>query len=157
MSRKNGINILGKDYHTDREIVNILKSSRNVAVVGISRNPTKPSHYVPKYLIEHEYHVIPVNPFAEEVLGLKCHKSLVQVNEPFEIVDVFRPSEDVPHIVDESIKQNTKVIWLQEGIHNLESERTAIEQGIEVVWNRCIMKEHARLCGGKPRISLSVT
>ncbi len=154
MTRKTSIDSLGKDEHTDHEIVNILKF-RNVVVVGISRDSTKPSHYVPKYLMEHEYHVIPVNPFAEEVLGLKCHKSLLQITEPFEIVNVFRPSEDVPPIVDDAIKQKTKVIWLQEGIHNLKAERIAIEHGIEVVWNRCMMKEHARLCGGKPRISLS--
>jgi len=151
---KEGSENLGKDKHSDQEIIEILKL-RNVAVIGISRDPTKPSHYVPKYLKEHGFHITPVNPFAEEILDLKCYKSLLEVEEPIDIVDVFRPSKEVPSVMEEVIKKKAKVVWLQEGIHNPESEQDAITHGLEVIWNRCIMKEHARLYGGKPRLSLS--
>lgn len=154
MVDKKGSENLGKDNHSDEEIRKVLKL-RKVAVVGISRDPTKASHYVPKYLMEHGYHIIPVNPFAQEILALKCYRSLLDVQEPIDIVDVFRPSEDVPQVIEEAIKKKVKTVWLQEGIHNLESEQNAIRHGLEVIWNRCMMKEHARLYGGKPRISFS--
>jgi len=145
---------LGKDSHSDEEITEILKL-RKVAVIGISRDPTKASHYVPKYLKEHGYHIMPVNPFAQEILNLRCYRSLLDVEEPVDIVDVFRPSENVPSVIDEAIEKKVRIIWLQEGIHNPESEENAIRHGLGVIWNRCMMKEHARLYGGKPRISLS--
>ena len=82
---------VGRDSHSDDEVRELLKL-RNVAVVGISRDPAKPAHFVPKYLKEHVFHIIPVNPFAEEIMGLKCYKSLLDLNEPVDIVDIFRPS-----------------------------------------------------------------
>jgi len=142
------------DGHSDQELEKILRL-RKVAVVGISRDPTKPSHYVSKYLKEHEYEILPVNPFCDEVLGLKCFKSLLDIEKPIDIVQIFRPSKDVPLVVDAAMKKNVKVIWLQEGIHNPQSESEATRHGLQVVWNRCMMKEHVRLYGGKPRVSLS--
>jgi len=133
-----------RDAHSDQEIMSILRL-RNVAVVGISRDATKPSHYVPRYLIEHGYNVLPVNPFAQEVFGLKCYKSLLDVEKPIDIVDVFRPSGNVPA----AIKKKVRVVWLQQGIHDPASEEDAIKNGINVVWNRCMMKEHSRLFGEK--------
>ena len=118
---------------------------RNVAVVGISRDPAKPAHFVPKYLKEHGYHIILVNPSAQEILGINCYKSLLDANEPIDIVDVFRPSEDVPAVVEQAIKKKPKAIWLQEGIHNQGAEEEATKHGLDVVWNRCMMKEHSRL------------
>jgi hypothetical protein len=143
---------MDKDNHSDSEIAEILRC-RNVAVVGISRDQTKPSYYVAKYLWEHGYHIIPVNPIAQEILGLKCYARLLDIHENVEIVDVFRPSAEVPKVVEEAIAKNAKVVWLQEGIYDAQSEATAAREGIEFVWNRCMMKEHARLFGKKPRIS----
>ncbi len=142
---------LGKDGHSDSEVKEILKL-RSVAVVGISRDPAKPAHFVPKYLKEHGYHIVPVNPSAQEILGLKCYKNLLDANEPIDIVDVFRPSEDVPAVVEQAIKKKTKAIWLQEGIHNENAEEEAKRHGIDVVWNRCIMKECSRLCDEEPAV-----
>jgi predicted CoA-binding protein len=140
---------LGKDAHSDSELKGIL-NLRNVAVVGISRDPAEPAHFVPRYLKEHGYNIIPVNPSAQEILGQRCYASLVDVNEPIDIVDVFRPSQNVPPVVEAAIKKHVRVVWLQEGIHNPTAEDEARRAGIEVVWNRCMMKEHARLTGEKP-------
>ena len=147
---------MDKDSHSDAEIAQILRS-RNVAVVGISRDQTKPSYYVAKYLWEHDYHIIPVNPSAQEILGLKCYAGLLDIHEDVEIVDVFRPSAEIPKVVEEAIAKRAKVVWLQEGIHNAEAEARAAQEGIGIVWNRCMMKEHARLLGKKPRISFGRT
>ncbi len=134
------------DGLTDEEIKRIL-SLRRVAVVGMSRDPAKPAHYVPKYLLEKGYEVIPVNPTADEILGLKVYKSLSEVPGPIDIVDVFRPSEVVPEVVREAVKVRPRVIWLQEGIYHPEAVEIARSNGIEIVWNRCMMKEHRRLLG----------
>ena len=140
---------MNKDNHSDSEIAEILRF-RNIAVVGISRDQTKPSYYVAKYLSAHGYHIIPVNPSAQEISGLKCYARLLDIPEKVEIVDVFRPSAEVPKVVEEAIAKNAKVIWLQEGIYNAQAEATAVKEDIKIVWNRCMMKEHARLFGKKP-------
>ena len=145
---------VGKDSHSDDEVRELLKL-RNVAVVGISRDPAKPAYFVPKYLKDHGYHIVPVNPSAEEILGLRCYKSLLDVNDPIGIVDIFRPSQDVPPVVEAAIKKGVEVVWLQEGIHNPKAEELAMSHGVEVIWNRCMMKEHARLHGEKPYVPLS--
>ena len=144
---------MDKDNHSDSEIAEILRC-RNVAVVGISRDQTKPSYYVAKYLWEHGYHIVPVNPIAQEILGLKCYARLLDIHENVEIVDVFRPSTEVPKVVEGAIAKKAKVVWLQEGIYNAEAEATAAQEGIKIVWNRCMMKEHVRLFGKKLGISL---
>jgi len=132
------------DELNDEEIKEIYKKYRKIAIIGMSRNPEKPAHYVPKYLIEKGYEIIPINPTADEILGRKAYKSISEVPEDTEILNVFRPSEEVPKIVEEALKKNFKVIWLQEGIFH-ESIYKAREKGVITVWNRCMMKEYKRL------------
>jgi hypothetical protein len=133
-----------KDSHTDDQIRKIL-SLKNVAVVGMSKNGEKAAHYVPKYLLQQGYNVMPVNPTADKILERKCHANLDTVDQPIDIVDVFRPSDQVLPVIEEAIKKKPKVIWLQEGIHNAEAEEMARKAGIEVVFNRCMLAEHQRL------------
>lgn len=132
------------DSHTDDEIRKIY-SLKNVAVVGMSKNPDKAAHYVPKYLVDHGFNVIPVNPTATEILGKKCYPNLLEIPVDVDIVDVFRPSDQVMPVVEESVRIKPKVVWLQEGIHNPEAEEVARKAGIEVVYNRCMLAEHQRL------------
>lgn len=135
---------MDKDVHTDEQIKKIY-SLKNIAVVGMSKNPEKAAHYVPKYLSEHGYNVIPVNPTTSEILGTKSYPTLLDVPVQIDIVDIFRPSDQVRPVVEEAIKIKPKVIWLQEGIHNPEAESLAQKAGIEVVFNRCMFAEHRRL------------
>ena len=132
------------DSHTDDEIRDIL-SLKNVAVIGMSKDDHKAAHYVPKYLSETGFNIIPVNPTTDNILGKKCYPSISDVEDDIDIVDVFRPSELVLPFVEASLKKNPKVIWLQEGIHNLKAEEIARKKGIKVVFNRCMLAEHKRL------------
>ena len=136
---------MNTDTHSASDIRKILEH-KNIAVVGMSKNEGKPAHFVPKYLIEHGYNVIPVNPTITEVLGRKSYPSIADISEDVDVVDVFRRSEDVPVVVMDAInKKGIKVIWMQSGIYNEEAERKAKEKGIDVVFNRCMMVEHNRL------------
>ncbi len=135
---------MDRDSHTDDQIRQIL-ALKKVAVVGMSQHPEKAAHGVPRYLLEKGYDITPVNPNAEEILGKKCFNEISQVQEAIDIVDVFRPSDQVLPVVKEAIKKNPKVIWLQEGIHNQEAEELARDAGIKVVFNRCMLAEHQRL------------
>jgi uncharacterized protein len=131
-----------KDTHSPLDIQRILKF-RNIAVVGMSKNEEKPAHFVPKYLIDHGYNVIPVNPTVNEILGRKSYPTVSGIPENVDVVDIFRRSEDVPAVVNDAItKKGLKVIWMQSGIYNEEAERKAVENGIDVVFNRCMMVEH---------------
>ncbi len=133
-----------KDNHSDDEIKEIF-SLKNVAVVGMSKNPDKAAHYVPKYLSEQGYNIIPINPIRNEILNKKSYQSVSEVDQPIDIVDIFRPSDQVLPVVEEAIKMKPKVIWLQQGIHNEEAEELARKEGIKVVFNRCMLAEHQRL------------
>lgn len=133
-----------KDNHSDDEIKEIF-SLKNVAVVGMSKNPDKAAHYVPKYLSEQGYNIIPINPIRNEILNKKSYQSVSEVDQPIDIIDVFRPSDQVLPVVEEAIKMKPKVIWLQQGIHNEEAEELARKEGIKVVFNRCMLAEHQRL------------
>jgi uncharacterized protein len=136
---------MNTDTHSTSDIRKILEQ-KNIAVVGMSKNEGKPAHFVPKYLIEHGYNVIPVNPTITEVLGRKSYPSIADIPDNVDVVDVFRRSEDVPPVVNDAInKKGIKVIWMQSGIYNEEAERKAKENGIDVVFNRCMMVEHNRL------------
>lgn len=135
---------MDKDTHTDDQIKKIY-SLKNIAVVGMSKNPEKAAHYVPKYLSEKGYNIIPVNPTASDILGKKCYPTLLDIPIKVDIVDIFRPSDQVTPVVEEAIKIKPKVVWLQEGIHNPEAESLAQKAGIEVVFNRCMLAEHQRL------------
>jgi predicted CoA-binding protein len=130
--------------------VEVLKRYRTVAVIGASRDPSKWAHIVPKYLKEHGYRIIPINPTASEILGEKAYKSLIEVPDEVEVVEVFRPSEEVPKIVEEVIQRkrvrgDVKVLWLQLGITaDEESKKRLKEAGIALVENACMMETHQR-------------
>jgi len=132
------------DDFTDEQIREIL-SLNKVAVIGMSNNSSKAAHYVPRYLSENGYDIIPVNPSTDEILGKKSYDSVSDIDEQIDIVDIFRPSDQVLPFVKDAIKKKPKVIWLQEGIHNLEAEELAKSHGIKVVFNRCMLAEHQRL------------
>ncbi len=128
---------------SDETARKLLDQHRTIAVVGLSTNPGKPGHFVPKYLKENGYTIIPVNPAAKgEILGEKVYSSLSEIPVPVEIVDIFRPPKDVPPIVDEAIKIGAKVVWMQEGIVNNAAAERAREAGLIVVMDRCMMKIH---------------
>jgi len=136
------------------EIRDILEKYRTIAVVGISRQKIKDSHIVAEYMKNKGYRIIPINPFADEILGEKCYKSLLDMPEELqrqvEIVDIFRPSDQVMPIVDEAIKLkekygNLKVVWMQLGIMNKEAAKKAEAAGLKVIMNKCIMSEHKRI------------
>ena len=133
------------DNHTDEEIRKIY-NFRHIAVVGMSRDPAKAAHSVPKYMMERGFNIIPVNPMASEILGRRTYSYVSDIKSQVDIIDVFRPSKDVYPVVEDSIKKpGISVIWLQEGIHNVEAEKIALDNKIDVVFNRCIMAEHMRL------------
>jgi len=123
----------------------ILSEAKTIAVVGASKNPDKDAHKIPKYLQEQGYRIIPVNPTADVILGERAYKSLSDVTEPYDVVDIFRPSEDVPPIVDEAIRGPAKVIWMQLGIENDTAAKKAETAGKIVVQNACMMIAHRKL------------
>ena len=133
------------DNNSDNEIRKMY-DFKNIAVVGMSRDPVKAAHFVPEYMIERGYNIIPVNPSANEILGKRTYSKVSDIKSQVDIIDVFRPSEDVYSVVEDSVKKpGVKVVWLQEGIHNAEAEKMALDNKINVVFNRCIMAEHMRL------------
>ncbi len=135
------------DSFSDAELREFYKM-KNIAVVGMSKTDGKPANYVPKYLMEQGYNVIPVNPTAPEIMGKKSYPVVSSVQEPVDIVDVFRPSDDVLPVVQDAVKKpGIKLIWMQLGIYNEQAEKIAKEKGIKVVYNRCMLEEHQRLFG----------
>ncbi len=133
---------MNTDKHSASEIQRVLQF-KNIAVVGMSKNEKKPAHFMPKYLIDQGYNVIPVNPTADEILGRKSYPDVSEIPEDVDVVDVFRRSEDVPSVIDDAIrKKRIKVIWMQSGIYNEKAEKKAKENGIDVIFNRCMMMEH---------------
>jgi len=135
---------MNRDSFSDQQITDIL-SLQTVAVIGMSKHSSKAAHYVPKYLIDNGYDVTPVNPNAEKILNISCYDSVSEIEGPVDIIDVFRPSEQISFIIRDCIEKKPKVIWLQEGIHDFESEELARKAGILVVFNRCMLAEHMRL------------
>jgi len=126
----------------------ILRENRTVAVVGLSANWYRPSYFAAKYLQEHGYRVIPVNPMYESVLGERCYKRLADIPEKVDIVDCFRRGEEIPQLADEAIAIGAKVLWMQLGVTSEEARRKAEAAGLEVVEDRCMKIEHGRLFGG---------
>jgi predicted CoA-binding protein len=126
----------------------ILRDCRTVAVVGLSANWYRPSYFAAKYLQEHGYRVIPVNPAYDTILGEKCYRSLAQVPEKVDVVDCFRRSEEIPAIADEAIAIGARVLWMQLGVRSEGARRRAEAAGLEVVEDRCMKIEHGRLFGG---------
>ncbi len=128
----------------DEEIEKLLKEAKVVAVVGVSRDPTKDSHIVAKYLSQH-YRTYFINPYADEIDGHKVYPSLKDLPEVPDIVDIFRAPSKVPPIVDEAIEIGAKAVWMQIGIVNNEAAQKAREAGLTVIQNKCMMVEHKRL------------
>ncbi|MCU0245543.1 MAG: CoA-binding protein [Bryobacter sp.] len=123
----------------------ILLNSKTIAVVGLSSNPTRPSHGVSEYLQRRGYRIIPVNPQETEVLGEKSYASLRDVPEKVDIVDIFRRSDAVPPIVEDAIAIGAGAVWMQEGVVHEAAAQKARAAGLEVVMDLCILKEHRRL------------
>jgi len=126
----------------------ILRSARTIAIVGLSAEWHRPSFFAAKYMQEHGYRIVPVNPRYPEILGERCHASLETVDVPIDIVDVFRRTEDVLPIARQAIAVGARCLWQQIGVKNLEAARLAGEAGLDVVMDRCVKIEHARLFGG---------
>jgi len=136
------------------EIRHVLEKYKTIAVVGLSRDPFKDSYIEASYLKEHGYRIVPINPFADEILGEKCYKSLLDLPEELqksvEVVNIFRPASDVPPIVDQAIQLKKMygtlhVVWMQLGIVNEEAAERARNSGLTVIMDRCMMVEHRRL------------
>jgi uncharacterized protein len=126
----------------------LLRSSRTIAIVGLSAQWHRPSHFAAKYLQEHGYRVIPVNPTYPEILGEKSYKRLADIPERIDVVDCFRKSSEIAAIADEAIAIGAKVLWMQLGVESPEARRKAEAAGLEVVENRCMKIEHGRFFGG---------
>ena len=126
----------------------ILKESRRIAVVGLSANPMRPSYFAAKYLKDHGYEIVPVNPNYQEILGEKCYPDLLSVPGKIDVVDLFQKAEQVPAFVDQAVAVGANVVWMQLGIVNEAAAKTAREAGLEVVMDRCMKIEYARLFGG---------
>ena len=138
--------------------LDILSRYRNIAMVGLSANPYRPSHFAAIYMLAEGYDVVPVNPRNDEILGRKSYPSLTALaeatNEPIEIVDIFRKPSDVPPIVEEAIAVGAKVIWMQLEVINEAAAAMAVAAGLDVVMDRCVKIEHARFHGGLNLIGL---
>jgi predicted CoA-binding protein len=132
---------------SDAELREVLGFDR-VAVVGCSTTPGKAAHDVPKYLLENGYDVVPVNPYADEVFGREVYDTVADVPGPVDVVDVFRPSDELPGIVDDVLERDdVRVLWTQLGIRDADAIERAEEAGVSVVEDRCMKVEHQRLLG----------
>ena len=142
---KHGMDMNDIDKNSD-DMLKRIYGFKNIAVVGMSPTEGKPSNYVPKYLIEKGYNVIPVNPIYHEILGNKSYPKVSDIPHQVDIVDIFRKSDYVLQVVrDATLTNGIKVIWMQLGIYNTEAREIAENKDISVVYNRCILKEHQRL------------
>jgi predicted CoA-binding protein len=131
-----------------RTLRQVLQNHRTIAVVGLSADWFRPSYFAAKYMQEHGYRIIPVNPKYTEILGETCYPSLKHIPHPVDIVDVFRKPADTPAIAQEAVDIGAKVFWLQLGVINEDAQAIAHNAGLTVVVNRCVKIEHARLFGG---------
>lgn len=129
----------------DRELMEVLKTVRSIASVGVSSNDEKASYWIFHYLREAGYQMTPVNPTATEILGEAVYPDLASIPGKVDVVQVFRKPEDVPPVVEAAIQIGAKVVWMQEGIVNEEAALRAEAAGLKVVMNRCMMKTHQRL------------
>jgi len=126
----------------------ILANCRTIAVVGLSADWYRPSYFAAKYMQEHGYRIIPVNPKYEEILGERCYRSLTDVPDKVDMVDVFRKTEDVLPIARQAVEIGAKCLWQQLGVVNAEADKLAREAGLDSVMDHCVKIEHARLFGG---------
>jgi uncharacterized protein len=142
---------------TAYERLEILGNVRSIAMVGLSGNPYRPSHFVAIYLLAEGYHVIPVNPREKEILGRTCYPSLRDIPEPVDMVDIFREPNAVPPIVEDAIAIGARVIWMQLGVIHEEAAVRAKAAGLTVVMDACVKIEHARFFGGLNTIGLNTS
>ncbi len=133
----------------------ILKRHTGIAMVGLSANPMRPSHFAAVYLANRGYDIIPVNPRAETILGRRSYPDLASIPRRVEVVDIFRPARFVPAIVREAIAVEAQVVWMQFGIVHPDAARTALKAGLKVVMDQCMKVEHARFFGGLSGIGLN--
>ncbi len=126
----------------------ILRENERIAVVGLSSKWHRPSNFAAKYLLDHGYRVYPVNPSYQSVLGQTCYPSLADIPDRIDVVDCFRRPEDTPELARQAVSIGARVLWLQLGVVNEEAARIATEGGLEVVMDRCMKIEYARLFGG---------
>ena len=126
----------------------ILRTCRTIAVVGLSNEWHRPSYFAAKYMQQHGYRIIPVNPRYAEVLGERCYASLSDIAEKVDLVDVFRRADDVLPIARQAIEIGARCLWQQIGLVNLDADRLVQDAGLDSVMNRCVKIEHARLFGG---------
>jgi len=126
----------------------LLAQSRTIAVVGLSQHWHRPSFFAAKYLQEHGYRIIPVNPTCTEVLGEKSYPTLAAIPDPVDVVDCFRRPAEMPALAREAVAKGAKVLWMQLGIRSAEAEAIADAAGLDVVTDRCMKIEHGRILGG---------
>ena len=131
----------------EREVADILRKSKTVAVVGISDKEERDSHKVARYLKNHGYRIIPVNPKLTEVLGETCYPDLRSVPDHIDVVDVFRSIDAIPSIVEEAVAVGADAVWMQIGLQHEEAAEKARKAGLAVVMNRCMKIEHSQLSG----------
>jgi len=140
---------------TPQDRLRILQTYRRIAMVGLSSNQYRPSHYAALYLIAEGYQVFPVNPREKSILGRESYPSLAAIPGGVEVVDIFRESAAVPPIAEEAIAIGAKVLWMQLGVINEEAAKRARDAGLEVVMDRCMKIEHARFFGGLNTIGMN--
>lgn len=126
----------------------VLKACRTVAVVGLSAEWHRPSYFAAKYMQEHGYRIVPVNPKYPEILGEKSYARLEDIPFPIDMVDVFRKEQDIPPIAQSAVAIGAKCLWQQLGLKSEEADRIATAAGLDSIWDRCVKIEHARLFGG---------
>ena len=134
-------------YQDPHVIVRALRAARTVAIVGLSKDPLRPSHFIGFYLQRHGYKIVPVNPREPEILGERSYPSLKDIPFPVDIVDVFRRPDAVPDIARDAVAIGAKVLWLQFGVISPEGAKIAADGGLDVIMDRCMKIEHARHLG----------
>lgn len=146
-----------KLIQTPAEAFGLLNKYKHIAMVGLSSNPYRPSHFAAIYMLSEGYDIIPVNPRESQILGRVCYPSLTEAakEHEIEIVDIFRNSKDVPPIIEEAIAIGAKVAWMQLGVINDAAAQRALDAGLDVVMDRCVKLEHARFHGGQNLIGLN--
>ena len=137
--------------------IKLLRDYKHIAMVGLSANAFRPSHFAAIYMLAEGYDIIPVNPRETEILGRKCYPSLTEAakEHAIEIVDVFRNAKDVPPIVEEAIAIGAKAVWMQLGVINQAAAQRALDAGLDAVMDHCVKLEHARFYGGQNLIGLN--
>lgn len=134
-------------YQDPRVILAILRSARTVAIVGLSKDPLRPSNFIGFYLQRHGYTIVPVNPRETEILGERSYPGLTAIPFPVDVVDVFRRPDAVPDIAREAVAIGAKALWLQFGVISPDGATIAEDAGLDVVMDRCVKVEHARHLG----------